>query len=123
MSKEQMKEIGNIVDFSKKIRASAELTAKIKSNPKETLKELGFDSGDLQIEVHFSDDKTDYFVLPVSANYEIDDEVLSNLNAAKGSTSGCAGTAGSASTVSTFLTSLGSASSIATAGSASSNAN
>lgn len=118
MNKQQDK-AQEISNAASKVRMSAETMAKLQSNPKEGLKELGIDVGQAQAEVYFNDDKTVYFVIPVNSSSALEDESLANLSAAKGC-SGTAGTAGTAVTVSTFLTCLGSASSIATVGTAAS---
>ncbi len=117
MSKKPLQNALEINDAIKKIRGSSESLAKLKSDPKATLKELGLNFGDKQIEVHLSDDKTEYFVIPLNASHELDDESLSNLNAAKSCT-GTAGSAGSVGTASTFITTIGTASSVGSVGTA-----
>jgi hypothetical protein len=117
MSKKQLETALEINDVVKKIRGSSDLMAKLKSDPKSTLSGFGLNVGDRQVEVHLSDEKTEYFVIPANTSHELDDESLSNLNAAKSCT-GTAGSAGSVGTASTFITTIGSASSVGSVGTA-----
>lgn len=109
-----------MVEFVKNYRKDSALRAKVDSNPRKALADMGINNipANIDLIVKANDDKTMYFTIPVNPNQELSEENLSMMNAAKGSCAGSAGSASSASTLGSFVCSISSASSLGCASSA-----
>lgn len=114
--------LGKVENFIERIKADPKFLQHAQANPKMLADEFGFVVPEgMKVEFVQNTDQVIHFIMPVDSNNELSDEVLMNLNAAKGgsaSSAGSVGTAGSFYCFSSSPSCVGTASTVGSAGSA-----